>query len=170
METRAAQQKRKKDAFDHVMGTVLHFAADSAMMKAMKDLEYGKIDDIATMTREEVMELEYQESGTTLKVPMKSKKKLLHVLWWRDHEASMRASRLVTADDWLQLTEEVFQEFRDTQAANIARAGTGSSSGTSVPTGGTTLSSGTVTGSQVYDFRCSHKCDPSVYQSFNGDR
>eukprot|EP00957_Ditylum_brightwellii_P168266 12809853-Ditylum_brightwellii.AAC.1 len=52
---------------------------------------------------------------------MKSKKKLLHVLWWRAHEVSLRASKLVTTDDWLPLTAEKFDTFVNTVAANMAR-------------------------------------------------
>eukprot|EP00957_Ditylum_brightwellii_P095562 7278611-Ditylum_brightwellii.AAC.1 len=38
-------------------------------------------------------------------MPMKSKDKILHVLWWYDNEVLLRTSKLVTTEDWLQLTE-----------------------------------------------------------------
>ena len=49
-----------------------------------------------------------------MKVSMKSKKKLLHVLRWRDHEVSMKESKLITTYGWIvQLTEEDFGLFVD---------------------------------------------------------
>ena len=170
MSTRAAVLQQKKDAFTHVMNTVLGFKDDQPMMKAMEELVYNEIDDIATMTQTEIMELEYDSDGqgTMKKVPMKARKLLLHVLWWRDMEAATRASRQVGAEDWLNLTEDRFQTFRDAEAANMARSGT-----TRVPV--TTTSSGTtgtgaVTGREVDNFRKLHKRDPGAYTVFNGDR
>eukprot|EP00957_Ditylum_brightwellii_P130149 9927958-Ditylum_brightwellii.AAC.1 len=52
---------------------------------------------------------------------MKLKKKLLYVLWWCDHEVLLRANKLVTTKDWFKLTEDTFDIFVDTVAANIAR-------------------------------------------------
>eukprot|EP00957_Ditylum_brightwellii_P133732 10196969-Ditylum_brightwellii.AAC.1 len=52
---------------------------------------------------------------------MKLKKKLLHVLWWCNHQVLLRASKLVTTEDWLKLTEKEFDIFVDTVAANMAR-------------------------------------------------
>eukprot|EP00957_Ditylum_brightwellii_P100367 7650382-Ditylum_brightwellii.AAC.1 len=86
------------------MGTVLDFKSSSSMMKAMGELEYDYIKDIVTMD-----------------VPMKLKKKLLHVLWWHNQEVLLRASKLVTTEDWLQLTADKFDIFVDTVAANMAR-------------------------------------------------
>eukprot|EP00957_Ditylum_brightwellii_P139211 10610221-Ditylum_brightwellii.AAC.1 len=52
---------------------------------------------------------------------MKSKKKLLCVLWWHAHEVLLNASKLVTTEDWLKLTEKEFDIFVDNIAANMAR-------------------------------------------------
>eukprot|EP00957_Ditylum_brightwellii_P079234 6026096-Ditylum_brightwellii.AAC.1 len=52
---------------------------------------------------------------------MKSKKKLLHVLWWHDHEVSLRLSKLVTTEDWLQLAADKIDIFVDTVTANVNR-------------------------------------------------
>eukprot|EP00957_Ditylum_brightwellii_P024823 1876400-Ditylum_brightwellii.AAC.1 len=62
------------------------------------------------MDKEEVMKLLYtvkvtkgnKEVKVTKDVPMKSKKELLHLLWWRDHDVSLRASKLVTTKDWFK--------------------------------------------------------------------
>eukprot|EP00957_Ditylum_brightwellii_P033162 2513202-Ditylum_brightwellii.AAC.1 len=99
------------------------------MMKAMGELECNSIEDIVTMDKEEVMRLSYtvkvtkgnKEVEATKDVPMKLKKKLLHVLWWHNHEVLLRASKLVTAEDWLKLIEKYFDIFVDTIAANMAR-------------------------------------------------
>eukprot|EP00957_Ditylum_brightwellii_P158413 12057058-Ditylum_brightwellii.AAC.1 len=99
--------QKKKEAFAHVTGTVLGFKAHSPMMKAMGKLEYDFIEYIVTMDKEEVMRLLYTVKVTkgnkkvevTKDVPMKSKKKLLHVLWWHNYEVLLRASKLVTTED-----------------------------------------------------------------------
>ncbi|MEL6802173.1 MAG: hypothetical protein AAFO91_00130, partial [Bacteroidota bacterium] len=166
MTTRAARAQAKKDAFVHVMDKVLGFADDSPMMKAMKELAYDEIDDIATMSQDEVMGLEYPDGAVTKKVPMKQRKLLLHVLWWRDAEAETRASRQVSVEDWQALTAEEFESFRDAEAANIARAGTSASGGTAARR---TASTTAVTGKDVNEFRKTHKRDPSAYSKFNGE-
>ena len=157
-------RQKKKEAFTHVMENVLGFSDTSSMMLAMNELEYDSIEDIVTMDKEEVMKLSYEmvssSDTVTIQVPMKSKKKLLHVLWWRDHEVSIKASKLVTTDDWMQLTEEEFDLFVDTVAANMAR-----SSIKSDPD-----ATSTVTVKQVNDFQRGHKRDLTVYKAFNGDR
>eukprot|EP00957_Ditylum_brightwellii_P152747 11627180-Ditylum_brightwellii.AAC.1 len=94
------------------------------MMKAMGEREYESIKYIVTLDKEEVMRLSYtytvtkcnKRVGVTKDVPMKLKKKLLHVLWMHDHEVSLRASKLVTTEDWLELTEDIFDIFVDTIA------------------------------------------------------
>eukprot|EP00957_Ditylum_brightwellii_P092539 7046981-Ditylum_brightwellii.AAC.1 len=87
--------QKKKGSFAHVMGTVLDFK--NAVTKGDQSVEVTK------------------------DVPMKLKKKILHVLWLRDHEISLRASKLVTTEDWLELTKDKFDIFVDTIAANMAR-------------------------------------------------
>ena len=74
----------KKNAFNHVMVNVLMFNTGNPMTIAMTECGYDDIDDIATMDKDEVMGLTYKKSGTETRVPMKSRKKLLHLLWWRD--------------------------------------------------------------------------------------
>eukprot|EP00957_Ditylum_brightwellii_P004047 307553-Ditylum_brightwellii.AAC.1 len=71
-----------------MMGTALDFKSGSPMMIAMSNLEYDSIEYIITMDKE-VMGLLYavkvtkgsQSVEVTKDMPMKSKKKLLHVLW-----------------------------------------------------------------------------------------
>eukprot|EP00957_Ditylum_brightwellii_P107570 8207218-Ditylum_brightwellii.AAC.1 len=89
----------------------------------------------------------------TKDVPMKLKKKLLHVLWWHNHEALLRASKLVTAEDWLQLIEDKLNIFVDTIAANMARTGVKKD-----PDGASI-----VTAKQVNDFQRGHKRDLTVF-------
>ena len=119
-------RQKKKKAFADVMEKVLGYSNISPMMLAMKELEYDSIEDIVTMDKEEVMKLSYDivssQDTVTTNVPMKAKEKLLHVLWWHDHEVSMKVSKLITTDEWMQLTEEDFDFFVDTVAANMARS------------------------------------------------
>eukprot|EP00957_Ditylum_brightwellii_P092809 7066377-Ditylum_brightwellii.AAC.2 len=81
--------QKKKETFEHAMGTVLDIKSDSPMMKAMGELEYDSIEYIITIDKEEVMRLLYTVKVTkgdksvevTKDMPMKLKKKLLHMLW-----------------------------------------------------------------------------------------
>eukprot|EP00957_Ditylum_brightwellii_P094217 7173482-Ditylum_brightwellii.AAC.1 len=99
--------QKKKKAFAQVMGTVLDFKSTSPTIKAMGDLEFDSIKDTVAMDKEEVTRLLYTTKVTegnklikvTKDVPMKSKKKLLHVLWWCNHEILLRLSKLVTTED-----------------------------------------------------------------------
>eukprot|EP00957_Ditylum_brightwellii_P043687 3311909-Ditylum_brightwellii.AAC.1 len=119
------------------------------------------------MDKEEVMQLLYTEKVTkgdqsvevTKDVPMKSKKKLLYVLWWHNYEILLRASKLVTTDNWLQLTEDKIDTFVDTIGANMAW--------TAVKTDADGAS--TVTVKQVNDFQRGNKRDLTVFKPFNGD-
>eukprot|EP00957_Ditylum_brightwellii_P004376 331797-Ditylum_brightwellii.AAC.1 len=49
--------QKKKEAFAHVIRTVLDVKHSSPMMKAMVELEYDSIKYIITMDEEEVMRL-----------------------------------------------------------------------------------------------------------------
>ena len=119
------------------------------------------------MDKEEVMRLLYtvkvtkgnKEVEITKDVPMKSKKKLLHVLWWCNHEVLLRASKLVTTEDWLKLTENEFDIFVDTIAANMARI-----TAKTDPDGAST-----VTVKQVNDIQRGYRRDLTVFKHFNGD-
>eukprot|EP00957_Ditylum_brightwellii_P153590 11689206-Ditylum_brightwellii.AAC.1 len=51
--------QEKKEAFAHVMGTVLNFEADSPMIIVTGDLKYGSIKDIVTNDKKEVMRFWY---------------------------------------------------------------------------------------------------------------
>eukprot|EP00957_Ditylum_brightwellii_P075378 5727779-Ditylum_brightwellii.AAC.1 len=92
--------QKKKEAFVHVLGKGLDFKKDSPMMKAMCDLEYDFTKDIVTMDKEEVMRLLYKVTKedrsieVTKDVPMKLKKKLLHVLWWCNQKVLLRANKI----------------------------------------------------------------------------
>ena len=128
-------RQKKRQAFNHVMKIVLGWNDDDPIMQAMLILKYEDISDIETMSEEEVMQLTYIKADkdstgtktlTTSDVPMKQKKMLLHVLWWRDYEAKKNMSNLITADEWLELDEETFENFRCEHAANMARAAVGS--------------------------------------------
>eukprot|EP00957_Ditylum_brightwellii_P030479 2308104-Ditylum_brightwellii.AAC.1 len=82
-------------------------------------------------------------------MPMNSKKKLLQLLWWCDHEVLLRAGKLVTTEDWLKFTEKDFDLFVDTIVANMARSVVETD-----PDGAST-----VTVKQVNDFQRGHRRD-----------
>ena len=60
------------------------------------------------MSQDEILELDYDDSGSRKKVPLKERKMLLHVVLWRDHEASKLASGL---PDWMSLEADEFDTF-----------------------------------------------------------
>ena len=164
MTTRA----QKVEAFDHVVETVLEFAKGTAVRYALEDSGYNDIDDLITMDKDEVMALKYFErdskgavTAIDKVVPMKARKKLLHLLWWRDFLVSQMTSKLLQIDEWKALTKDAYDVFRTNQAPNIARASAITSSG-----GGNAVG---ITKSQVSEFQKGHKRDVSVYMSFAGD-
>ncbi len=146
------------------MFDVLLFTDDSAMMTAIRELDYDCIDDIETMDKDEIMALKYVDNAgaqpVTKDVPMKAKKRLLHLLWWRDHCVSQQADKHLAIDDWMKLTDDTYEVFRSTVAANIARVGSGK----------TTPEAAAVTSNQVLDFQRGHKRNVSAYMEFSGDR
>eukprot|EP00957_Ditylum_brightwellii_P165954 12635690-Ditylum_brightwellii.AAC.1 len=163
-----ATHQKQKEAFVHVIGTVLDFKSDLPMMKAMGELEYDPIKDIVIMDKEEETKLSYtvkvtkgdKEAEVTKDVPLKLKKKILHVMWWCDHEVLLRASKLLTTEDWLKLTGDEFDIFVDTIAANMART-----------VAKTDLDeTSTVTVTQVNDFQRGHRRHLTIFKQFNGDR
>lgn len=158
-------RSQRVEAFRHVMSDVLLFLEDSAIMAAMSELDYDCIDDIETMDKDEIMSLQYLDTSGAAPVrkdvPMKAKKRLLHLLWWRDHCVSQRADKHLEIDDWMKLTDVTYEAFRSTVAANIARAG---------GAGKTTPEAAAVTSNQVLDFQRGHKRNVAAYMDFSGDR
>eukprot|EP00957_Ditylum_brightwellii_P194466 14810863-Ditylum_brightwellii.AAC.1 len=90
---------------------------------------------------------------------MNWKKKLLHLMWWCNHEVLLRASKLVITEDWLELTEGKFDIFVDTIAAIMARTVVKMD-----PDGAST-----VTVKQVNDIQRGYRRDLTVFKHFNGD-
>ena len=93
---------------------------------------------------------------------MKARKKLLHLLWWRDLEASKQSSGTVSLMEWNDLTEDEYDSFRSVHAANRARG-----NGT---VGKGVTDTNTVTQEKVVAFQKGHNRDPSSYTKFNDQR
>jgi hypothetical protein len=55
--TRIESRAGSKAAFNHIMKTVLEFEDDSSMMEAMAEEGYDNINDISSMSVDEVMGL-----------------------------------------------------------------------------------------------------------------
>ena len=86
----------KKYAFIHVMVNFLGFQSGNPMGAAMAECGYEKIDDLATMDKDELMYLKYSKSSIDTLVTMKSKKKLVHLLWWRYYTVSLKSDKLMS--------------------------------------------------------------------------
>ena len=52
-------RNEKKLLFNHVMRTILGFDEQSPMSYAIEDAGYNTLEDLITMDRDEVMDLEY---------------------------------------------------------------------------------------------------------------
>ena len=133
-------------------------------MSAISEMDYDCIDDIETMDKDEIMALKYvDDSGAqpvSKDVPMKAKKRLLHLLWWRDHCVSQQADKHIAIEDWMKLTDDTYEAFRSTVAANLARGGSSK----------TTPEAAAVTSNQVLDFQRGHKRNVAAYMEFSGHR
>ena len=113
----------KKDSFTHVMVNVLDFQSGNIMEVAMTECGCDKIYYLETMDKEKVLTLKYSRRSIDTPVPMKPKKKLLHLLWWRDYTVSLKSDKLMYTDEWMKLTQDDYEDFRSKQAANISRSG-----------------------------------------------
>ncbi len=57
------------------------------------------------MSQEEILGLDYDDSGSRKKLPLKERKMLLYVVLWRYHGVSQLASGL---PDWMSLEADMF--------------------------------------------------------------
>ncbi len=168
----ADTRQKQKQAFTHLFKEVLICTAKSPLWLAMEKENIDSIIDVLSLTETDLAELTYEEvSGSSgivsttetrveKKLPLKDRKLLLHVLWWRDMLASTRSDGNVTTEDWLNLKAEEFDQFRLTVAANRARGGTKSESSSSAP--------GVVTTSRVDKFLSNIKLEVTQYPKFDG--
>lgn len=117
-------RSQRIEAFKPVMFDVLLFEEGSAIMAAISELDYDDIDDNETMDKDEIMALQYMDTSgaqSVIKdVPMKAKKRLLHLLWRRDHCVSQQADKHISLEDLMKLTDDTYEHFRLTEAAKIA--------------------------------------------------
>ena len=79
---------------------------------AITEYGYEKTDNLAKMDKDKVMALKYSKSSIDTPVPVKSKKKLLHLLWWRDYTVSFKSDRLIPPADWMELTQDDYEDFQ----------------------------------------------------------
>ena len=117
---------RGVEAFEHVIGEVLGLEKSSQLWEALFLNGYNSISDIATLTDTEINGLVYEcvdQSGNISSKPVmtKQKKLLLHLLSWRDWTS--RQLNKFHVDDWLKLTSDDFDNFRENQLPDIVRGG-----------------------------------------------
>ena len=67
-------------ALAHILDNVLSLPSTAPTRIALTELGYDSIIDIAAMSQEEILELDYDDSGSRKKVPLKERKMLLHVV------------------------------------------------------------------------------------------
>ena len=116
-------RQAKKDAFTHVMVNVLDFQSDNPMEVEMTECGYDRINNLATMDKDEVLTLKYPRSSIDTPVPMKPKKKLLHLLWWRDYTVSLKSDKLMSTDEWMKLTQDDYEAFQSKKAEILTDKG-----------------------------------------------
>ena len=104
-------RRDKKDAFTDLMVNVLEFHSGNPMEVKMTEFGYDKIDYPATIYKDKVMNLKYSNSSIDTPLPMKSEKKLLYLLWWRDYNLSLKSDKLMSTDVWMKLTQDIYEAF-----------------------------------------------------------
>ena len=161
-------RSRGVEAFEHVIINVLKLNKSSQLWRALEDDGFDTISDIATLTDSEINALKYGDVDTngniTMKTVMKKQRKLLtHLLNWRDW--TNRQLNEFDVDDWLTLTSDDFNNFRENQLPDLIRGGSfaTSSGGPIVGTG-----VGIVTSSEVQLFKRSIDKSQDDFPKFNG--
>jgi len=143
--------------FEHLIYDVLELSPESKLAQALIQDRCTTIDDLCTVTDVEVMELSFEDEL----VPKNERKKLLHLLWWRDDKASLLQDGVVSRDDWRSLTHDEYEIFRRGKAVARARGAPAASSSTVVDQSNTTQTT-------LANFRHGHKRLTGNYQEFNG--
>ena len=160
-------RSRGVEAFEHVITKVLKLDKNSQLWKALEDDGFNTISDIATLTDDEINALQFSDidatGNTSIKPVMKKQRKLLtHLLKWRDWTS--RQLNKFDAEDWIKLTPETFNDFRENQLPDLIRSG--SSATSPIPTIGTGV--GIVTSSEVQLFKRSIDKSQNDFPKFNG--
>ena len=161
-------RSRGVEAFEHVITKVLKLDKTSQLWKALEDDGFNTISDIATLTDDEINALQFSDidvtGNTSIKPVMKKQRKLLvHLLKWRDW-SSKQLNKFDT-DDWIKLTPETFNDFRENQLPDIIRAG--SSGGNLSSSGGPSIG-GIITSNDVQVFKKSIVKSNADFPDFNG--
>ena len=154
--------------FEHVITKVLKLDKTSQLWKALEDDGFNTISDIATLTDDEINALQFSDidatGNTSIKPVMKKQRKLLtHLLKWRDWTS--RQLNKVDAKDWIKLTSETFNYFRENQLPDLIRGGS-----TITSSGGPTIGTGVgiVTSSEVQLFKRLIDKSQDDFPKFNG--
>ena len=154
--------------FEHVITKVLKLDKTSQLWKALEDDGFNTISDIATLTDDEINALQFSDidatGNTSIKPVMKKQRKLLaHLLKWRDWTS--RQSNKFDAEDWIKLTPDMFNDFRENQLPDLIRGGS-----TVTSSGGPTIGTGVgiVTSSEVQLFKRSIDKSQDDFPKFNG--
>ena len=161
-------RQQRAEVLEHALKTVLGFRADCAIMLSLVDDGYDEIEDVLTMTESEIMAMVYVPDkaaapDVTKPVPTKERKKLFHLLLWRDWFVSQRTEKTISYADWMALTADSYDEFRANEVANLIRPGSSSTTSTHTSTSG-------VTSGAVASFDRGHRRDSTAYLAFSGDR
>ena len=149
---------RAKELWEHVMITVLEMDSSSKLVEALKIDGYETVEDLCTIDDAEAMGLSVNDKL----IPKNQRKKLMHLLWWRDEVASLRQSGLVSWLDWRTLDARTFEEFRQSKAVARARGTKPAAVAAREAQGGT------ATHASLVSFRQGHKRQTSNYKEFNG--
>ena len=111
------------------------------------------------MDKDEVMDLNYSESSADTPFPMKSKRKLFHLIWWRYYTVSLKSYKIMSNDEWMKQTQYDYEAIRSKQVTNIAISGEGQLVAVNKTTYGPSAS---------YYWK-GHNWDMSAYASYNGN-
>jgi len=164
--TRATLPERKQ-VWTRILQEVLEEKEDGALNSSLQRDGYETLDDICTMDDAEIMDLKYEHSDATgtevREVPKNQRKKLLHLMWWRDWQTSQLRNKTMTIESWKELSLTAFQEYREGPVLERARAASTTGARKAL-----TMDESTITSDQVQRFHERQKRTVDSYSQFNG--
>ena len=112
-------RQQSKDILTHVVGTVLHQAADSDFMKALDALQIDEIEDLNTLLIDDLCQVTFKDDQGADTHLISSRVNLLHLLQGFIKYRKFIGAPLVDNDGWMHLTKDEFDEYRLSDAGNV---------------------------------------------------
>ena len=167
-------RQKGKDAFQHIMTKV--FGVDDRaplMLSLAGEHGFDNVLDIVQLTKDDVSNLTYTVTSAdgadiTKHVPTKHKRMIRNFQLWHDAKAADNAGP-VSMEQYMALTDETFDEFIATSAADSATTKPATAAAlTTLGNGATSTATTTSATDRVAAWRRQHKTEPYVAQKWSG--